>query len=267
MRYKVLLGVAIVLIMAACSKTSTVEPSGKDSKVVPGTEAPDLTKDPASFTPQQTGVTFRKVNNPKGITGYVLQIPATYNTETTKRWPVIIFLHGIGERGNDLNMVKRAGLAAIAAKNANFPFIVVSPQCPLGTWWNIPSLNALYDDILKQYNIDPKKIYVTGLSMGGFGTWEWVAAYPSRFAAAVPICGAGPVAKACALKTKPVWAFHNADDPTVNVSGSRNMVNAIKACGGQLVKYTENPTGGHDAWTKAYNNPALFTWLSAQRLP
>ncbi|RPD39023.1 phospholipase [Chitinophaga barathri] len=256
--------------MAACSKTSTVDPAKADPQAPGAEQAPANEQAAAAFTPQQTGVSFKKVNNPKLVTDYVLQIPASYNTEKTKRWPVIIFLHGIGERGNttnDLNMVKRAGLAGVAAKNPNFPYIVISPQCKTNSWWHVPSLNALYDDIVKQYNVDPKRIYVTGLSMGGFGCWEWVAAYPTRFAAAAPICGAGPVAKACALKDKPVWAFHNADDPQVNVSGSRNMVNAIKSCGGQKVKYTENPTGGHDAWTKAYNDQALFTWLNAQRLP
>lgn len=263
MRCKIFLGAAIVFMAAACSKTSTVDPVGQKGK--PGGNAPG-SADTLSFAAQQTGVTFRKVNNPKLVTDYVLQLPATYNTEKTKKWPAIIFLHGIGERGNDLNMVKRAGLAGIAAKNSNFPYIVVSPQCKANTWWDVPSLNVLYDDIVKQYNIDPKSIYITGLSMGGYGTWDWVAAYPSRFAAAVPICGAGPVAKACGLKDKPIWVFHNADDPTVNVAGSRDMVNAIKACGSKVIKYTENATGGHDAWTKAYNDPALFTWISAQHL-
>lgn len=266
MTYKMILGAAIVLLMAACAKTSPTEPVKTDPKPAPGAETPVPPQDTSGFKTQQTGVTFRKVNSPKQVTDYVLQIPASYNTEKTKRWPVIIFLHGVGERGNDLNTVKRAGLAGVAAKDPNFPYIVVSPQCKTDSWWDVPSLNVLYDDVLKQYNVDPKRIYVTGLSMGGYGCWEWVAAYPAKFAAAVPVCGAGPVAKACALKDKPVWAFHNADDPTVNVSGSRNMVNAIKDCGGKVIKYTENPTGGHDAWTKAYNDPALFTWLGAQTL-
>lgn len=269
MTYKMMVCAAIVMLMAACGKTSTVQPVTTVPEPEQPTETPDPPKDTAEFKPQQTGVTFRKVNNPKEVTDYVLQIPATYNTEKTKRWPVIIFLHGVGERGNtasDLEKVKRAGLAGVAAKDPNFPYILVAPQCKTDTWWNVPSLNVLYDDILKQYNVDTKRIYITGLSMGGYGCWEWIAANPAKFAAAVPICGEGPVAKACGLKDKPIWAFHNADDPTVNVSGSRNMVNAIKDCGGKLVKYTENPTGGHDAWTKAYNDPALFTWLSAQSL-
>ncbi len=119
---------------------------------------------------------------------------------------------------------------------------------------------------MKTYRVDPSRIYLTGLSMGGFGSWDWIVYKPAHFAAVVPICGGGTPSKACLLKDKPVWAIHNADDPTVNVQSSRDMVNAIIACGGKLLKYTENPTGGHDAWTKAYNDPALYAWLNQYTL-
>ncbi|WP_341834682.1 hypothetical protein WJU16_17150 [Chitinophaga pollutisoli] len=124
---------------------------------------------------------------------------------------------------------------------------------------------VLYSQVLKDYNVDSSRIYLTGLSMGGYGTWSWVLNKPERFAAVVPICGEGTPSKACVLKSKPVWVFHNADDPTVPVKGSRDMVNAIRNCGGTLVKYTENATGGHNAWTKAYSDPALYTWLNQQK--
>lgn len=248
--------IALLSIMMACSRQDSTEAISVD---------PPASTDTTHFTEQTTGVTFQKVNNPKVVTDYVLQIPATYNQKKTVKWPLIIFLHGIGERGKDLNMVKRVGLAAKAAKDPDFPFIVVSPQCAPDGWWDAPSLNALYDDVMKRFNVDADRVYLTGLSMGGYGTWDWGTYSPEKFAAIVPICGMGTTSRACMLKTVPVWAFHNVDDPTVSVQGSRDMVKAIKDCGGTLVKYTENATGGHDAWTKAYNDPALYDWLKAQK--
>lgn len=258
------IGVAFFVLMA-CSKQGSVEepqPAGPGAATPP----PPVTEvvDTGNFQRQQTGVTFRKVTNPKSITDYVLQIPATYNDQKTKRWPVIIFLHGIGARGSDPARVKNEGLAAIASRDANFPFIVVSPQCKDGGWWDVQGLETVLAEALK-LNVDTNRIYLTGLSMGGFGTWDWAAAAPGKFAAAVPICGGGTPAKACNMKNLPIWAFHNADDPTVNVLTTRDMVKAVKDCGSTVIKYTENPTGGHDAWTKAYTDPALFAWLNQQK--
>lgn len=254
-----------LIMMVACSKKSNPVPE------VPGGggtgNPPPVVID--DFTPQTLGVSFKKVNNPKGITDYVLQIPDSYNEKkNTVKWPVIIFLHGMGERGTDLNKVKNTGLAAIAAKDKDFPYILISPQCKAETgndWWNNANLDALYADVLKQYNVDPSRVYLTGLSMGGYGAWTWAQGSPDKFAAIIPICGAGTPANACVLKTKPIWVFHNVDDNTVSVSNSRDMVDALKKCGSTLVKYTENPTGGHDSWTKAYKDPALFAWLSEQK--
>ncbi|MGX5820505.1 carboxylesterase family protein [Chitinophaga lutea] len=211
-------------------------------------------------------VMFKKVSAPRGITDFVLQLPADYSRDPQKKWPVIIFLHGIGERGSDLNIVKRAGLAGRASADPAFPFIVVSPQCKADGWWNVSDLDAVFADVKQLSNVDLSRVYLTGLSMGGFGTWDWANVRRANFAAIVPICGGGTPSQACNMKTLPVWVFHNADDPTVNVSGSRDMVNALKSCGNTLVKYTENPTGGHDAWTRAYNDPALYKWLLQNKL-
>lgn len=254
-----------LIMMVACSKKTDPVP------VVPGGggtgNPPPVVID--DFTPQTPGVSFKKVNNPKGITDYVLQIPDSYNEKkNTVKWPVIIFLHGMGERGTDLNKVKNAGLAGIAAKDKDFPYILISPQCKAeagNDWWNNANLDVLYADVLKQYNVDPSRIYLTGLSMGGYGAWTWGQGSPDKFAAIIPICGGGTPSNACVLKNKPIWVFHNVDDGDVNVSNSRDMVDALKKCGSTLVKYTENPTGGHDAWTKAYKDPALFAWLSEQK--
>lgn len=244
----------ILLAAVSCSRSSTdTLPSGEDT-------------DTTGFIPQPVGVSFRKVDHPKDVTDYVLQIPASYNEKKTTRWPVIIFLHGIGERGSDLNQVKRAGLAGIAGQDPDFPFVLIAPQCRENGWWDAPSLNILYKEVLEKYNVDSSRIYLTGLSMGGYGAWDWAQYAPQNFAAVVPVCGGGTPSKACVLKSKPVWVFHNADDPTVSVQLSRDMVKAIQDCGGTLVKYTERPTGGHDAWTKAYKDPALFEWMKAQKL-
>jgi predicted peptidase len=190
---------------------------------------------------------------------YVLYVPSTYNNNYNK-WPLVIFLHGIGEMGTDLNKVKSVGLCRVVKGKQ---FVMVAPQC-LSGWWNTSSLNEFLKQIIPKFHVDPKRIYLTGLSMGGYGTWDWAENYASQFAAIVPISGGGDVNKACNLKTMPIWAFHNANDPTVSVTNSRDMVKAIKACGSTKIKYTENATGGHDAWTKAYADPNLYTWLLAQ---
>lgn len=268
MNLRPILIVGLTLFVMSCGKDDEVNPAtgggGQGTETpAPGTNPnPNPTPAPA---PLPTGVTAQKVKNPKVIKDFLRQLPATYNDDVNKKWPVIFFLHGMGERGSDINIVKRASLAAIAAKDENFPYILIAPQCPVTTWWDVPSLEVLYEQVLKEYRVDPSRVYLTGLSMGGYGAWSWALMKPDRFSAVVPICGEGTPGKACVLKNKPVWVFHNADDPTVPVSGSREMVAAIKACGGTQVKYSENATGGHDSWTRAYTDPALFTWLNQQK--
>jgi predicted peptidase len=125
-------------------------------------------------------------------------------------------------------------------------------------------LQKFLQQVKTKYNIDTNRICVTGLSMGAYATWDWSLRYPKQFSSVVPICGGGTPSLACNLKYTPVWAFHNTYDPTVNVQNTRDMVNAIKACGGKLVKYTEYPLRAHNAWTKAYADTALYTWMLKQ---
>lgn len=186
-------------------------------------------------------------------------------------WPLILFLHGAGERGDDLDRVKVHGPPKrIDAENASFPFVIVSPQCPAEGWWSdddqIERLDILLKDVVSRYEIDPERLYVTGLSMGGYGTWALAARYPRRFAAIAPICGGGDPGTAERLAHLPVWVFHGAQDPVVPLEASREMVDALRKAGGS-VTFTVYPEAGHDSWTESYENPALYQWLMQQRRP
>jgi len=194
---------------------------------------------------------------------YLLALPAGYESGTD-RWPLLVFLHGAGESGNELGKVKAHGPPKlIAAGDRVFPCIVVSPQSP-GRGWNPDVLAALVDEICREYRVDEDRIWLTGLSMGGFGTWALAAAKPDRFAAIVPICGGGNPADADKLKGIPIWVFHGAEDKTVKLENSTKMVDALKAVGSD-VKFTIYPGVGHDSWTETYANPELYDWLFAQK--
>ncbi len=196
---------------------------------------------------------------------YLMFLPEGYG-EKEKRWPLILFLHGAGERGDDLEKVKQHGPPKIVEKKKDFPFIVVSPQCPQDEWWNgkLDVLINLLDDIVARYDVDTERIYLTGLSMGGYGTWALASAHPERFAAIVPICGGGGGFMAFRLKGIPVWAFHGAKDPVVPLKESKEMVDKIKAHGGNA-KLTVYPEAGHDSWTQTYDNPELYDWFLEHR--
>lgn len=189
---------------------------------------------------------------------YLLFLPERY--ETQDKWSAILFLHGSGERGSNLEDVTRHGVPRIVEEQPDFPFMVVSPQCPQGQYWSVPHLSILLDEVLNSYHVNPNRVYLTGISMGGYGTWRWAAAQPYRFAAIAPICGGGNPTEACNLKDIPVWAFHGARDFIVPISASQEMVEALKACGGN-VKFTVYPEADHDSWTQTYNNPVLFDWF------
>ena len=141
---------------------------------------------------------------------YLLYLPKGYGKKKGQEWPLMLFLHGAGERGSDLNKVKKHGPPKLAGAGKDLGFIIVSPQCPDGDWWTEKGemLIHLLDDIQAGYAVDPNRVYLTGLSMGGYGTWTLGAAYPDRFAAMVPICGGGKRFQAWKLKDVPVWAFH-----------------------------------------------------------
>jgi predicted peptidase len=196
---------------------------------------------------------------------YLLFLPEDYG-KGDKKSPLIFFLHGSGESGKDLDKVKKHGPPKIVETKKDFGFVVVSPQSP-GKGWNVEALNASLDDILAKYKVDPDRVYLTGLSMGGGGTLNLAKAHPDRFAAVVPICGAiGNFTDADKLKDLPIWVFHGGKDTVVPLAKSEGMVKAIKDAGGNP-KFTIYPNAGHDSWTETYNNPELYKWLLEQRRP
>lgn len=196
---------------------------------------------------------------------YQLFIPRAAIGSRDRGWPLMIFLHGSGERGNDINRVKVHGPPKIADRNPDFPFILISPLLPAEQDWDVTKLNAILDHALKTLPVDRSRIYLTGLSRGGHASWRWAAAEPGKFAAVAPVAGRGDPATACTLKDKPVWAFHGDRDDVVIPEGSFAMVRAIRACGGQP-RLTIYPDLGHNAWDPAYDDPALYLWLLSHRL-
>jgi predicted peptidase len=198
--------------------------------------------------------------------GYQLFLPRGYGASDKQQWPLMIFLHGSGERGTDLAKVKVHGPPKIVDANPDFPFIVVSPQGFEGESWNIGRLDRLLATIRKAYRVDASRIYLTGLSMGGFATWDWAIARPGTFAAIAPVCGKSDPAKAASLTNTPIWAFHGDSDDVVDPMGSIEMVRAVRAAGGKP-RLTIYPATGHDSWTQSYSDPELYYWLLQQRLP
>jgi predicted peptidase len=191
---------------------------------------------------------------------YLLCLPQDYGKDD-KAAPLLLFLHGAGQK---LPGLKRGGLAKQIEQKKDNPFILVAPESPT-RGWNPRALNALLDDIVGKYKVDKDRIYVTGLSMGGFGTWSLAAAYPDRFAAIIPICGGGNPATATKLKDLPIWVFHGAKDKTVPASRSEAMVKALKDAGAKHVTFTLYPEAGHNAWTPTYSNPKVWEWLLKQK--
>lgn len=201
---------------------------------------------------------------------YLLYLPQGYDGQL--KWPLILFLHGAGERGTDLQGVLNQGLPKRLNQGQDIPFIVVSPQVPPNETWEHyrTEVMLLLDHILASYPVYEDQVYLTGLSMGGFGTWGYLTWYPDRFAAGAPICGGLPwlIDKTHAveqMKHIPIWAFHGAQDSIVPVGYSQIMVNALQEAGGNI-RYTEYPDLDHDSWTVTYNNPALYTWFQQYKL-
>ena len=199
-------------------------------------------------------------------------------------WPVLLFLHGAGERGDNLDRVKVHGPPKLMGKvNELKNAVVISPQCPSKSWWIARPLMQLMQEVIKEHGklIDLKRVYVTGLSMGGYGSWDLISKYPGFFAAAAPICGGGDIGRLnLNLGSKiqrnfriedlkkatdiPVWAFHGEKDKVVPQKESEILVAALRAAGNKKVQFTSYPGVNHDSWTRTYNNPEFYRWLFSQ---
>lgn len=224
---------------------------------------------------------------------YLLSLPQGYDPAGGKKWPLMLFLHGAGERGSDIWLVAKHGPPKLlrgetpaaadetpeararreaATKALAENFIVVSPQCPAGVWWEDDAIGALLDEIAAKHKVDGSRVYLTGLSMGGYGTWSYAMKNPGRFAAIVPICGGGETGivrrmarqRKAELTSLAVWVFHGAKDPTVLLEESEQMVAALKKAGTTELQFTVYPEAKHDSWTETYANPELYAWLLKQ---
>jgi len=239
---------------------------------------------------EETGFQKRTVEVGSVTYKYQVYVPASYRP--SKKWPVIFFLHGAGERGADGERQADLGLPARIREMKDFPAIVVMPQCAQGLWWGDPEMEAqafaALEQSMKEFHGDPERLYLTGLSMGGYGTWAFGYKYPEKFAALVPVCGGvvanrrflsappwhplsthpeDPYGEAASHLTRvPIWAFHGDADPRVPVTESRKLTEAVKARGGN-VRYTEYEGVAHNAWDRAYWEGELLPWLLAQRKP
>jgi len=228
---------------------------------------------------EQPLIPFAEQYEARAYMPYRLLKPKDYDPKQS--YPLVLFLHGMGERGTDNSRQLINGVSEFFASEearSKRPSFAVIPQCPDNDSWanwepkatglTRPARAALHivAALQKEFNIDPTRLYIGGLSMGGFGAWQIITAHPRLFAAAFPICGGGDPGKAARLAKMPIWAFHGAEDDVVNPSLSRDMIQAIKEAGGNP-RYTEYPGVGHASWERAFKEPKLLEWLFAQRLP
>jgi predicted peptidase len=207
------------------------------------------------------------------VVNYLLYLPKGYRQSAQQQWPLILFLHGQLEWGDDPTILTRQGVPKLLDEGEELPAIVVSPQTPEGKrWWpRTAVLGAFLDRIEATYAVDLQRVYLTGISMGGYGVWALAMRYPQRFAALVPIAGGADYntdeipQEICALNDVPTWAFHGEMDVNVPYTESVNAVAALRACGGN-VRLTLYPDAAHvESWERAYANDELWAWLFQQK--
>ena len=199
-----------------------------------------------------------------GTIPYLLYLPKNYDSAET--FPLMLFLHGRGESNGPLRLVEKWGPPRMASRGVDLPYVLISPQCPREKRWTsddqLAMLLSLLDHVTTEFKIDAQRTYLTGLSMGGYGSWRLAADHASRFAAAAIICGGGDPATAPRLKDLPIWVFHGTKDTAVPFSKSVEMVDAIRKTGGEKIRFTSLEEIGHNSWSAAYATPELYTWLN-----
>jgi len=191
--------------------------------------------------------------------------PKGYDAEPERRWPLVVFLHGSGERGTNLSVLERGGPCGQDWLCEDLPFILVQPQCPADDWWEPTTVAALLDKLCATMRVDEERIYLTGMSMGGYGTCDTAAVYPERFAAIAPVCGFGNPENAVWFKDVPIWVFQGAKDDLVPVESARELVKRLRELGGAEVKYTEYSEAGHQITDDVYSDRDFWKWLLEQR--
>ena len=193
---------------------------------------------------------------------YLLYLPPEYTSRS--KWPLVVYLHGAGARGPDINIVRHWGLPGLIEHGKKFGFILLSPQCARIRSWARELVVGLIEHVSNSLSVDRERVYLTGYSMGGFGTWAAASPNPDRFAAIAPLCGGGDVSQAERLAKVPIWVFHGARGHVVPFKASRTMVEAVRKSGGR-VEFTVYPDRDHDICELTYQNEHLYEWLLAQR--
>jgi pimeloyl-ACP methyl ester carboxylesterase len=271
---------------ASALPAATASPPTRPTATVAPTTAPPatLTVDPITGPlatpagPRQQAQSLEVRAELAGMTqtvrvDYLLYLPREYGVDANQRWPLILFLHGSEERGDDIELVKRNGLPKLLEQGLDLPCVVVSPQCPTEKYWwtRAAVLSALLDGVQSAYAVDPERVYLTGFSLGAYGAWALALREPQRFAALVPVAGGCDFASndipanLCDLRAMPVWAFHGALDTTVAPGESQRAVDALQACDGD-VRFTLYPEEDHaGACARAYSDPELYVWLLSQQ--
>ncbi len=254
------MGTANLIILAGVVLMADL---GNEIRIEPGKQLPQSLTIQVADSDAKQDVTIR----------YLLFVPEGYEN-IQQSWPLLLFLHGLGESSDtDLDRVTIHGPAKMVEMQPDFPFVLVTPQCPppgkektaIVKAWRPEQLIQLVDHVASKLPIDDTRIYVTGLSMGGYGTWRLAAAHPERFAAILPVCGGGePETMAAKLRGVPIWAFHGAKDSVVPVSESEKMADAVTNAGGN-VRFTVYADAEHDSWTQTYSNPEVYDWLLSQQ--
>ena len=228
------------------------------------------------FTTRMEAKTFTSTGTNPGKVEYLIYLPKAYPTNSAARWPLMLYLHGAGERSDNVFGVTWHGPPKLVRQGHDFPMIIVAPLCPPKQWWNDMKLLRLLDGVEKEYRVNTNRVYLSGMSMGGSGTWSLGLKHAERFAAIAPICGSGNPAflkkldseQTDAIKSLHIWAFHGAKDPTIPVTVSERMIGALKELGCTNVLFTKYPNADHDSWTITYNNASFYHWfLKYQRKP
>ena len=216
---------------------------------------------------ERRGVAFTRVTTAARYP-YLVITPANF-WDRTQRWPLIVFLHGGDQSGADLNLVKANGPPRYALSNPDFPFVVVAPQLRVGKLWEPAAVLGVVRQAIQRFRVDAGRVYLTGLSTGGYGTWKTALQYPERFAAVAPVAGGASteILKHAeglhlqALRSLPVWAFHGGSDGLISPDESQRMISELQAIGNSAARVTIFPGAPHDIWSRAYDDPAFYDWL------